>query len=269
MQVTGAAPNVDTQTTTIGANLNTDDLANIPVGRKVSDTLYLSPGVSSSGTLGTANPSISGASGLENQYVVDGTNVTNAGYGGLGSYSIIFGSLGNATPYDFVKEIQVKTGGYEAEYGQATGGVVNVITKSGSNAFRGSAFGYAQPDKLESAWKTFVSSNGSVQTVATQVNDAGAEAGGAIVKNRLFYFGAIDPSWQKRTYNAPPGFPLASQGDIDRDRRTVSYAAKGTLQLGAKGHLDASFFGDPSNGALRPAAHLVAAGRQTLRRSAR
>ena len=92
------------------------------------------------------NPSISGGSGLENQYVVDGTNVTNTGYGGLGSYSIVFGSLGNATPYDFIKEVQVKTGGYDAEFGQATGGVVNVVTKSGTNQFRGSAFAYTQPN---------------------------------------------------------------------------------------------------------------------------
>ncbi len=114
---------------------------------RCSDTLYLSPGVSSSGTLGRANPSISGGSGLENQYVVDGANVTNTGYGGLGSYSIIFGSLGNATPYDFIKEIQVKTGGYEAEFGQATGGVVNVITKSGTNQFRGSVFAYTAAER--------------------------------------------------------------------------------------------------------------------------
>ena len=61
-------------------------------------------------------------------------NITNPGYGALGSYSIVFGSLGTGTPFDFIKEVQVKTGGYEAEYGQATGGVVNVVTKSGSNA---------------------------------------------------------------------------------------------------------------------------------------
>ena len=76
--------------------------------------------------------------GLENQYVVDGVNITNAGYGALGSYSIVFGSLGNGTPYDFMQEVQVKTGGYEAEFGQSTGGVVNVVTKSGTNDLRGS-----------------------------------------------------------------------------------------------------------------------------------
>ena len=92
----------------------------------------MAPGVGSSRQRRQRNPSISGGSGLENQYVIDGVNVTNTGYGALGSYSIVFGSLGNATPFDFVKEVQVKTGGYEAEFGQSTGGVVNVVTKSGS-----------------------------------------------------------------------------------------------------------------------------------------
>jgi hypothetical protein len=259
VEVTGAAPIVDTRTTTIGANISTEQLDSIPVGRRVSDTLYLSPGVSSSGNVGRANPSISGGSGLENQYVVDGANVTNAGYGGLGSYSVVFGSLGNATPYDFVQEVQIKTGGYEAEFGQATGGVVNVITKSGSNVLRGSAFGYTQPTSLQNSFMQYVSKNGSVQTVGTQVNDFGAEGGGPVIKNRLFFFGAIDPSYQKRQLTAPPGFPLASAGTVDQNRRTTSYAAKATFQLGGKGHIDASFFGDPShgsNGPQRPGAML-------------
>src|SRR5918999_6541996 len=136
--VTGTAPVIDPTTTTTGVNLDIETLNQIPIGRRFSDTLFIAPGVSSGGGTGEANPSISGASGLENQYVVDGVNVTNTGYGALGSYSIVFGSLGNATPFDFIKEVQVKTGGYQAEFGQAMGGVVNVITKSGSNELRGS-----------------------------------------------------------------------------------------------------------------------------------
>ena len=93
--------------------------------------------MTSSGSAGASNPSMAGGSGLDNTYVVDGVNITNAGYGALGSYSIIFGSLGNGTPYDFMKEVQVKTGGYEAEFGQAIGGVVNVVTKSGTNQHPG------------------------------------------------------------------------------------------------------------------------------------
>ena len=218
VQVLGSVGPINLATTTTGSVLNSDDLRQIPVGRTFSSTLYLSPGVSSSGTLGSANPSISGGSGLENQYVVDGANVTNAGYGGLGSYSIVFGSLGNATPYDFIKEIQVKTGGYSAEFGQATGGVVNVITKSGSNDVRGSAFGYSQPSGLESDWKQYQATNGSVNTAGTQARDAGAEVGLPIIKDRIFVFGAVDPSWQTRTFTAPPNFPLASLGEVDRNR---------------------------------------------------
>jgi hypothetical protein len=149
VNVVGATSVVDTTSTTTGAVIDSDMLQRIPIGRRVSDTLYIAPGVSSSGSAGSANPSISGGSGLDNQYVVDGVNVTNQGYGALGSYSIIFGSLGNATPFDFIKEVQVKTGGYEAEFGQSTGGVINVVTKSGANNLRGSVFGYTRP----SGWR--------------------------------------------------------------------------------------------------------------------
>jgi hypothetical protein len=252
VEVTGSSTAIDTTTATIGANLDTAQLNQIPVGRTFAQAVYLTPGVSNSGTLGQANPSISGGSGLENQYVVDGANVTNTGYGGLGSYSGTFGSLGNATPYDFIKEIQVKTGGYEAEFGQATGGVVNVVTKSGTNQLRGSVFGYSQPDQLQSAYKQFQASNGAVNTVGSSVNDAGVEGGLPIVKNRLFFFGAVDPSWRITTLNAPPTFPLARLGDVDRKRRTISYAAKVTSQMGDNHRVDVSFFGDPSHGANGP-----------------
>ncbi len=106
--------------------------------------------------------------------------MTNQGYGALGSYSIIFGSLGNSTPFDFIKEIQVKTGGYEAEYGQSTGGVVNVVTKSGSNNFRGSLFGYARPGALQADFKEYQSTNGTVQIGKNEQSDAGIEISGPI-----------------------------------------------------------------------------------------
>ena len=252
VEVTGTSNIIDTTTTTVGANLDTDQLNNVPVGRTFAQAMYLTPGVSSSGSAGQANPSISGGTGLENQYIVDGANVTNTGYGGLGSYSITFGSLGNSTPYDFIKEIQVKTGGYEAEFGQATGGVVNVVTKSGTNQLRGSVFGYSQPDALQGTFKQFQASNGSVNTTATTVNDAGIEGGLPIVKNRLFFFGAIDPSFRVTTLTAPPTFPLATLGDVDRKRRTISYAAKLTSQMGENHRIDFSVFGDPSHGSNGP-----------------
>ena len=167
VQVSSASPVIDTSSTTIGANIDSELLSRLPVGRRFSDTLYVAPGVSTGGTVGEANPSISGGSGLENQYVVDGVNITNQGYGALGWYSIVFGSLGNGTPFDFMKEVQVKSGGYEAEYGQATGGVVNVVTKSGTNTLRGTAFGYVRPTGLESDFTHVTTPNGTVNTAGT------------------------------------------------------------------------------------------------------
>src|SRR6185503_4314550 len=166
--VTGTPPIVDRSSTTIGAVIDSETLARLPVGRRFSDTLYIAAGVSSGGQVGDANPSMSGASGLENQYVVDGVNITNAGYGALGSYSIVFGSLGNGVPFDFIKETQVKTGGYEAEFGQSTGGVVNVITKSGTNTPRGSVFGYIRPQGLESHYDQVTTENGTVNVTHTR-----------------------------------------------------------------------------------------------------
>src|SRR3954447_11531314 len=258
VQVTGSSPLINTASTTTGAVLSSEMFSQVPVGRRVSDTLYMAPGVSTGGSVGSANPSISGGSGLENQYVIDGVNVTNTGYGALGSYSIVFGSLGNATPFDFVKEVQVKTGGYEAEFGQSTGGVVNVVTKRGSNDVRGSLFGYARPTKTEGNWTQTTSPNGTINTEGTRVSDAGAEVGGPIWKDRLFFFGAIDPQWDTRTSlvpTTPAGqYPLLSQfpNGADRNRRSLAYSAKATFQLSSAHRFDASFFGDPSSGEMGP-----------------
>jgi hypothetical protein len=248
VNVTAAPPIVDTTSTTVGAVISSDLLENIPVGRRLADTLYLAPGVSSSSTAGHMNPSVSGGSGLDNLYVIDGVNVTSTGYGGLGSYSITFGSLGNATPFDFVKEVQVKTAGYDAEFGQSMGGVVNVVTKSGSNDLRGSVFGYTRPSSLESGWTQVQTPNGTVQTTGSHTYDGGVEGGGPVIRNRLFFFGAIDPSRDVQTFQAPQGFPLQSLGDVDRIRDAFSYSAKATYQVNSSHRIDASFFGDPSNG---------------------
>jgi len=248
VQVVGITDVVNVTTTTTGANITSDLLERVPVGRDLASTLYLAPGVSSSSTAGHANPSISGGSGLDNQYVVDGVNITNQGYGALGSYSIIFGSLGNATPFDFMQEVQVKTGGYEAEFGQAIGGVVNVITKSGSNDVRGSGFAYGRPQQLESSWPQYQTQNGSVQTEASRQYDAGVEAGFPLLRDRLFIFGAIDPRQDVTSFQPPTGFPLQSLGSVNRIRNSVTYSGKGTWQAGSNHRFDASFFGDPSRG---------------------
>ena len=252
VEVQATSPLIDSTSTTIGGVIDADLLKQVPVGRRMSDTLYIVPGVSDGGGTGRANPSVAGASGLENQYVVDGVNITNTGYGALGSYSIVFGSLGNGVNFDFIKEIQVKTGGYEAEYGQSTGGVVNVITKSGTNLFRGTGFAYFRPEALEGKWTQVNTENGTVNTTDTSSSDAGFEIGGPIVRDRLFFFGAVNPQWETRTVVAPVGFPLEELGGLDRKRYITSYSAKASWQAASNHRLDATFFGDPAKGDMGP-----------------
>jgi hypothetical protein len=249
VQVIATAPTVDIQSTTAGGVLDSEVLEHLPVGRNyIASALYLVPGVSSSGQVGAMNPSISGGSGLENQYVVDGVNITNTGYGGIGSYSIVFGSLGNGVTTDFIQETQVKTASFEAEYGQSTGGVVNVITKSGSNVLHGSVYGFARPEALESEWEQIQTPNGTVNTAASSSADVGVTAGGRLIQDRLFFFGAANPVFQSRKFTAPEGFPLARLGEQERERRIYNYAAKVTWQTAQQHRVDASFFGDPSKG---------------------
>jgi Carboxypeptidase regulatory-like domain len=71
VQVTSSAAIVDTTSTTVGATISSEMLTRVPVGRRFSDTLYLAPGVTGSGSAGRANPSMSGGSGLDNQYVIN------------------------------------------------------------------------------------------------------------------------------------------------------------------------------------------------------
>jgi hypothetical protein len=210
--------------------------------------------------VGNANPSIGGASGLENNYVVDGVNISNQGFGGVGVYSIVFGSLGAGVTTDFIKETQVKTAGFEAEYGQATGGVVNVVTKSGSNNFHGSLFGYFQPAGLEATRDSVSTPNGTVNDVSAENFDFGVTVGAPIVKDKLFFFGAFNPQYQTLTRIAPDNlnadgsnrFPLRALGDVDRKRRILSYAGKLTWQAGPNHRFDVTAFGDPSHGDVGP-----------------
>jgi len=252
VEVVGTAPVVDTSSTTVGGVLDSDMLQRLPVGRNFTETLYLLPGVSDSSYAGRANPSIGGASGLENNYIIDGVNATNAGFGAFGSFSRRFASLGSGVTSDFIKETQVKTGGFEAEYGQASGGVVNVVTKSGTNAFHGAVFGYWRPASLEGTWKRLDTVNGTTHIESEDQSDFGVSVGGPILKDRMFFFGTFNPQFQTRTMTAPPDFPLESLGSVDRKRRTYSYAAKLTWQLSSNHRVDFSAFGDPSKGEMGP-----------------
>jgi hypothetical protein len=252
VQVSATSPVIDVRSTTVGGVLDSEQLSRLPVGRSLAAMLYIVPGVSDSSGAGAATPSIGGASGLENSYVIDGVNITDVGFGGMGSYNSQYGSLGAGVTSDFIKETQVMTAGFEAEFGDATGGVVNVVTKSGSNAFSGSLFGYARPAATEAGWRELTTPNGTVNTEGTSNSDYGISLGGRIVPDRVFFFGTYNGQYQTRTFLAPnntaPVFSYASLGGIDRKRTIHAYAGKVTSQIKSGQRIDVSIFGDPSSG---------------------
>ena len=70
-----------------------------------------------------------------------------------------------------------------------------------------------------------------MQTGKNEQSDAGVEISGPIVQNKLFFFGAVNPSWETREFMAPEGFPLESLGFVERERSNLNYSAKATWQI--------------------------------------
>lgn len=284
VEVIGAAGGIDLQTTTTGGHIEDTLYTSIPLQRGLGNALFLAPGVVSGGgtcgeegqTVQCANPSIGGASGFENLYLIDGVNITHGGFGGFGTVSRDYGSLGSGTTTSFIKEVEVKTGGYDAQYGQSLGGIVNVITKTGGNELHGAVFGYYSPNKLEAGRKVandFRVENFQVfDTVGLVQLDFGAEVGGFLVKDHIFFFGSVNPTvtrfrrtapaanrvFDQFTYGpgdcnaatpGPAGNALAGCSDLgehDLTERTINYAFKLSGQINPNHRVEASIFGDPT-----------------------
>jgi Carboxypeptidase regulatory-like domain/TonB-dependent Receptor Plug Domain len=243
-----ATATVDMASTGVGANLNESLYKSVAAGRNISSIINFAPGVTSSQGAGFANPSINGASGLENEYIINGSDVTDSGYGGFGTYSPIFGALGNGVNFDFIQEVQVKTGGFEAQYGQALGGVVNVITKSGTNNLHGSLYGYFAPQQFEATRPNpnpaLVNKSDYREHQGTY--DFGADIGGAIKKDKLFFYGGINPTFARNYDIADPSFANYALGTQVLKIFTPNYTGKLNWNIGSKHTLEGTVFGDPS-----------------------
>ena len=249
ISVTDSAAAIDTSSTTIGANLDESLYKNVPIGRNISSVMAMAPGVSDSDGAGAANPSINGASGLENEYIINGANTTDPGFGGFGTFSRVYGPLGNGINFDFVQEVQMQTGGFEAQYGQALGGVVNVLTKSGSNQFHADVFGYFQPQQFE-ATRTNANpllTNKFDYLVHQGSIDYGGDAGGYIIKEKLFWYGGINPLTSHTYKQADPSYANYALGVVDQQSKTYDYTAKLNYNLGSRHQFEGSVFGDPSH----------------------
>jgi len=176
VEVLGTATTVDTTTTQTGLTTTMDNLSSIPKGRDMSSVAFLAPGVVASG-FGN-DPSIGGGSGAENSYIVDGLSTTNTSRGFQGTQLVT----------DFIDQVEVQTGGFKPEF-SALGGVFNAVTKSGSNELKGSTWLTWDAVGIQAKAKKSLY---AIQGNPNSRYDIGAELGGPIIKDKLFFFAGVD-----------------------------------------------------------------------------
>lgn len=270
VEVLATANVLDTTTVTSGTSFSSEQFNTMPIGRSFTSIAALAPGVVDGGGTGAGNPSISGGSGLENQYVIDGANTTNSGFGGSGSFSIIYGSLGTGINSDFISEVQVKSFAMEAEFGQSTGGIINAITKSGSNTFEGAAFAFMDLDSLQAKNRPTFRTDGTEQATFNSYarQELGFWVSGPLIKDKLFYFVGYNPVSETTKRVAPYNIVTAASASLTKPIGTYSYPYSGqTLEnkqstnsyygklqwaINASQNLEFSFFGDPGKRDLGP-----------------
>lgn len=174
---------VDVRSTETATNITRQELARLPVDQNLTSVALLAPGVVASGaTFGGLT--FGGSSVAENAVYINGLNVTDP-YLRRGFSSV---------PFAFYDQFQVKTGGYSAEFGRSTGGVINAITRSGGNEFHGGVEVTMEPSAWAASKEDHFHSDGSLDERDRTSRDTSplfktnVWASGPIVKDRLFFF---------------------------------------------------------------------------------
>ncbi|MCH8266785.1 MAG: carboxypeptidase regulatory-like domain-containing protein, partial [Acidobacteria bacterium] len=197
VEVTGEAPLVETTNATISGIATEETLRSLPLsGRSFTDVMLLQTGThnarvdESSITGGDAfdggaKISISGARPGMNAYLLDGTDIKDsrtAAPGGIG---------GRQLGVDAIREFRLLTNSYSAEDGKSAGGVLTVVTKSGTNTLHGTAFEFLRNDRLDAVrWES--NARGSGDKPPFKRNQFGGTVGGPIIQDKTFFFGAVE-----------------------------------------------------------------------------
>jgi hypothetical protein len=212
--VGGKISPIDTSSVESSSVFTTEMISNLPVQRNLAGVALLAPGTTRGDADFGGEPLISfgGASIAENVFYVNGMNVTNF-RNGLG---------GSTVPFEFFQEFQVKTGGYGAEFGRSTGGVINSVTKSGGNEFHFGAGAYYEPDNWrktspdvpatpgDPTWPfdNYLEHSGDEQDLL----NIHAYGSGYIVQDRVFFYAMISHQRTEEHDGEPFGF---TTGDFD------------------------------------------------------
>ena len=210
IEVSSAAPMLETESATIGTTVGRRAVAELPLvsavsGRDPVELLQVLPGSTNRGVAGTQ--SINGGRIGTNDIQVDGATKTEELIGNSSG-------AGGIPSVETVSEVKLMTNVYSAEYGRSGGATVIVTTKSGTNAFSGSAYHFFRHDKL--AARNFF----APVLLPLRSNQWGATIGGPIVRNRTFFFGSYE-AWRFRTdFNLRTTVPTALEraGDFSQTR---------------------------------------------------
>ena len=219
VEVTDSAVSLDVTSSKTATNISSAQFDALPKGRNFHSLLAMAPGVrgeNKNGNAGVGGFQVDGASGSENAFLIDGVDVSDIRRGSL--------RVQNSIPFEFIQEIQIKSGGFEAEFGGATGGVVNVQTKGGSNTFHGVGFYQFTNDEMNPrprGWWQRSPANANAADFYARPKDneyfryPGFTISGPIVKNSLFFTAGYSPELYHadRTINYASGARTFSRTD--------------------------------------------------------
>ncbi len=190
--VTGATPVVAVNHTEVSSVVNSQQIENLPInGRNFISFAVITPGVTTDrtpqqGASATSGLSFTGQRARSNNIMVDG----------LDNNDQVVGAVRSTFSQEAVREFQVLTNWYSAEFGKATGGVVNIVTKSGTNSLSGNAFGYFRDDALnaKSHFEKFdiFGAPAEIDKAPFKQTQWGATLGGPIKRDKTFFFGSFE-----------------------------------------------------------------------------
>ncbi|MBL88101.1 MAG: hypothetical protein CMD80_01245 [Gammaproteobacteria bacterium] len=215
-----------------GLNINVTELATqIPVGEDLTSLTLLAPGAVEGDAAFGFLPSFGGSSVGENQYLINGLNTTN--FRNFIGYSDV--------PFEFYETVDVKTGGFQAQYGKAIGGFVTATTKRGSNDFKVSFKASIAPDSMRDKQpNTYASANQLNEVDNTTYS---VSVSGPIIEDKLFYYVLAAPTVTKsKSY----GIEVGSQDNYELDETFMG--AKIDYYLNDNNLLELTYFTDEGTG---------------------
>jgi outer membrane receptor protein involved in Fe transport len=247
IQVTADSTVLDFTSSKTATTITAKTIESLPRGRTFNTVLQLAPGVRpepKAGSAGVGGYQVDGASGSENVFIVDGVDVSNVRNASLGASA--------AVPFEFLQEVQVNSGGFAAEFGGALGGVVNVVSKSGTDTFHGEGLyqfsGSSLNEGPRGTWRRNPDAVSQAEFFQAPEDDYteqfyGVTLGGPIVPDKLRFFAGYIP----QLYNTDRSIDFRAGGRRDSSSRELRHRGIGRLDYSPaqSWQINGSYFWNP------------------------